>query len=218
MSAPLAPCIFFFLSLTSPLFAQEPSHVPDQPPQAATQPTPLLTFPSSEDDRSPSPCCLAPALLSCLPVLPSPSLLTSRTPLLLPGSPSPFTFSHPLPPRGLHYRGGEGEEATLSLSPDNSSVWGSLRIQERVWSLERCGEEGHAWLEYDVEQWSHEEEVEEEELVEDQRADNSMVEEDTTTIAEFSVMVYYTPQMAEITPDLPGYVDQVIMLLLLLLL
>ena len=33
---------------------------------------------------------------------------------------------------------------------------------------------------------------------------------DTTTMIEYSVMMYYTPQMAKITPDIRGFVDQVL--------
>jgi hypothetical protein len=92
-------------------------------------------------------------------------------------------------------------------------MFGSLRSGGRALSLEHCGT-GHAWLEYDVESF---------EKADNRSSHDFMVEtvehsldslpptaaEDDTTMAEFSVMVYYTRQVAEITPDIPGFVDQV---------
>jgi hypothetical protein len=92
-------------------------------------------------------------------------------------------------------------------------MFGSLRSGGRAFGLEHCGA-GHAWLEYDVELFeksdnhsSHDSMVETVEHSHDSLPPTAA--EDDTTMAEFSVMIYFTRQLAEITPDIPGFVDQV---------
>jgi hypothetical protein len=184
---------------------------------------PLVRLPDPSSPRAALPCCAAPALLSCQaaqvphPLHPAPqvdpAILAARGDILLPGSASVLTFSGTVPPRGHHYQGEQGEEAVVTWNPDTGAMFGSLRSGGRAFSLEHCGT-GHAWLEYDVESFekadnrsSHDFMVETVEHSLDSQPPTTA--EDDTTMAEFSVMVYYTRQVAEITPDIPGFVDQV---------
>ena len=61
-------------------------------------------------------------------------------------------------------------------------------------------------MEYNVQEFQEEDS----QVLQNFQVDDVEGTADTTTMIEYSVMVYYTPQMAKITPDIRGFVDQVL--------
>ena len=173
----------------------------------------LVSLLDPDSKRRPSPCCSAPSLLSCQEALVDSSLFTSRADILLPGTTTTFTFSNTIPPHGHHYTSSAGGEATITLNPGTGNMFGAVKTGGRAFSLENCGA-GHVWIEYNQTSFESEDERFEMKEEEDNRGatKDNMFEaaSDSTTMVEFSVMIYYTRQFAAVTPDIPGFVDQVL--------
>jgi len=77
--------------------------------------------------------------------------------------------------------------------------------------LEFCGTDGHVWKELDVENFNeNDDEVKGNDTIimpELQRD----IEQDSTTMVTYSIKFYYTPEFAATTPDIEGFIDEVIM-------
>ena len=164
----------------------------------------LFSLSDSSRDAPPSPCCSDPIILTCHFAQVSVQIFTSETPIMFPGSKHAFTFSNVIPPNGKYYTTVQGDEATITMNPATTHVFGGVKISDRSFSLEHC-DTHQVWIEYNVD--SFKEDLEE---TFEKIGVNPPAALDNSTMAEFSVMIYYTPQFAAITPDIPGFVDQVL--------
>ena len=190
-------------------------------PAWCSSPPGLITLPVAGEDQSVSDAsvsCRGPLILSCRKATVNTTIFTSRKPILLPDTDHVFSFTNTVPPNGQHYISTKGDEATLTLNPRTGHMFGSMKSGDRAFSLEHC-EDGYVWVEYDIQAIQEEEDMSEDGSGPDVRrmeassgtTDNDSSDTgDNTTMVEFSVMIYYTPEFAAITPDIPGFVDQVL--------
>ena len=90
-------------------------------------------------------------------------------------------------------------------------MFGSLKTHdEKSYAIER-GQGGYVWKEFDTRSFEREIPVKTNETqVLSNREFKFGRAEDTTTIVTYSAMIYYTPDFASVTPDIEGYVDQVL--------
>ena len=168
----------------------------------------LVRLLAGDGERASPPCCRAPNVLSCSLASINASLLADRASIFLPGTNGLLTFANMVPPAGYHYIGLQGEEAILSISPTTGFLFGTLKTEGRAFTLEHCTT-GYHWLEYNVEDFVEEEEGYEDDTKDDEHSHGD-VTGDSGGMVEFSVMIYYTPEFAAITSDIPGFVDQVL--------
>ena len=181
-------------------------------PAQSSPPPGLITLPVADGDQPVSDgsvCCRGSLILSCRKATVDPAIFTSRTAILLPGTDHVFSFTNTVPPNGQHYTSAEGDEATLTLNPRTGNMFGTMKSRDRAFSLEHC-EAGYVWVEYDILAIQEEEEDMGEDGEDAGQMAASSAKTDNTAMVEFSVMIYYTPQFAAITPDIPGFVDQVL--------
>ena len=179
---------------------------------AGPHPPGLISLSAADGDQpvsDASVCCRGPLILSCHLAIVDPGVFTSRNDILLPGTNHVFSFINIIQPNGQHYTSTQEDEATLTLNPRTGSMFGTMKSGERAFSLEHC-EDGYVWVEYDIQAIQEEEEDIGEDEADAAYIEDSSATQDTTTMVEFSVMIYYTPQFAAITPDIPGFVDQVL--------
>merc|ERR1711981_7184 len=110
--------------------------------------------------------------------------------------------------------------STAVFTVRGRDMFGSVEMADgSVYLLENCGEDCHVWMELDtdLEEEGYDELDNHNDDNENQNRRNrwytdlqNQGKEDETTIAEFSVMIYYTPEFAAETPDVQTYVDAVI--------
>jgi len=177
-------------------------------------------------DEEASPCCDQPAIASCTRATINSSELLSRQALALPGTSNTFTFRGLVEPRGIRYTTLAGDEALLTVNTATGRVFGTFTTMgeagTNVYILESCGDH-QVWLQFhdNIEPELPEHLIAEHEHFFDGNnhgveaefeLDRAMPEAatDSTTMAEYSVMIYYTPQFARITRDIPGFLDQVV--------
>ena len=120
-----------------------------------------------------------------------------------------FTFTGLVPPSGYHYMSEEGDEALITVNTATGSMFGSMKSQGRSFVLEHCTND-HFWIEYDTKTFEEEQGDDIHEAGPPPDGMGSDALEDDGAVAEFSVMIYYTAQFAAITPDIAGFVDQVL--------
>jgi len=116
----------------------------------------------------------------------------------------------------------QGDEALFTIR--NGNAFGHVEYPDgSVYLLENCGEGCHVWKLEDETEW--EDEPEEENRMQVQRKINviegkeeaerrikleALGREDSSTIVTYSVMLYYTPELAATTPDVQTFMDQII--------
>ena len=114
-------------------------------------------------------------------------------------------------PNGFVYSNDDGDEAVITISPKTGNMFGSLKTHGgKSYSIEK-GRRGYVWKDFDTRSFKPEipkrssapKDVSKQKLV--QQGVN-----DTTTVVTYSVMIYYTPEFAAATPDIEGWVDQVL--------
>ena len=152
-------------------------------------------------------CCTDSNVASCLDVLVSPEYLDDDS-LTIIGI--DFTFTNDVPPHGYAYSSDAGDQAVLSYNDDNGNMFGSVHTHDgRAYSIEKC-ENGHVWKEFNVASFPPEDDA----LAPPTSSKlgiqfDPKSAEDNTTIVTYSVMFYYTPDFAALTPNIPDFVDQV---------
>ena len=161
-------------------------------------------------------CCQNSKLKTCKKAAVNPSLLGSKK-LTLPGGAS-ATFLNKVGdnPNAYHYGGNEAD-VIITFNPQTRGMHGHAMMSDgKSFSLEYCGKQVHVWKEIDVANLEESESVDlEDEIntVRAQRAHKKLVRQgraDNVTKATYSIKFYYTPQFAAATPDIEGYLDQVI--------
>ena len=160
-------------------------------------------------------CCNERQLSSCFMVTVDPNILRNGEDITINGI--DFQFHNNPQPRAFTYHTETGDEAVITYNEATGSLFGSVKtVAGKSFAIEKC-HGGHVWKEFDVSTFakSGKDDVLEPklpnglEVSQSQKSKN--IAYDNTTVVDYSVMVYYTPQFAAITADIPGYVDQVIL-------
>ena len=167
--------------------------------------------------RSSLSCCRDPTLRRCQEALVDPSALLTRCtmvvsstlprePLTLAGISLEFTST--IEPRGHVYKSAAGDEAIVTYNQETGSMFGTLKtVGGASFALEKCSL-GFAWKEFSVDSFEADTAVHLD-LPEDSTL-QARAAEDNVTTASYSVMFYYTPEFADITADIDGFIDQVL--------
>jgi len=156
-------------------------------------------------------CCRDKNLLSCHAAMVDPDILDRKEDIML--ADVVLTFKSMVPPNGYFYQSPAGDEAVITFNAKTGNMFGNFETSTgRSFSLEKCSS-GHTWKEFNVTSFEDNSAVE---LGDEEVESRKMVElrnsgiEDTTTPATYSVMFYYTADFEAITPDIPGFIDQVL--------
>ena len=140
--------------------------------------------------------------------------------LSLPGHPHRLHLVNRLPDNkhAYHYSDPGGSDLLFTYNPDSRGLHGNFRTSTgRSFTIEHCFGEAHVWSEIDVESLEHNAGVDTLEgslskylmpspLFRRRQTDMA----DTTTMVTFSIKFYYTATFAARTPDIDGFVDQVV--------
>jgi len=120
-------------------------------------------------------------------------------------------FHSTVEPTGYVYKNEDGDEAVITISPKTGNMFGSLKTHdEKSYSIEK-GRRGYVWKDFDTR--SFKPEIPERSSAPKDVSKQKLVQQgvnDTTTVVTYSVMIYYTPEFAAATPDIEGWVDQVL--------
>ena len=167
------------------------------------------------NSRSSERCCTADTK-SCQDVVVHSHLLGSSQSLSLPALNLSLAFCSLVQPNGFVYKNQLGDEAVITVSPRSGAVFGSFKThQGKSFGIEKC-QTKQVLKEFDLERFD------EEEVVNSENWSNNIIPDsapsdrrrlgilDNSTLVEYTVMFYYTPDFAKITADIAGYVDQVL--------
>merc|ERR1719295_822190 len=156
-------------------------------------------------------CCRDKNLLSCQAAMVDPDILDGKEDIVL--ADVVLSFKSMVPPNGYVYQSPAGDEAVITFNAKTGNMFGNFETSTgRSFSLEKCTS-GHTWKEFNVTSF---EDISALELGDEEVESRKMAElrnsgaEDTTTPATYSVMFYYTADFEAITPDIPGFIDQVL--------
>ena len=167
----------------------------------------------SESKPESEACCKDENLLSCQNAMVDPQILDTKEDIML--ADVVLSFKSTIPPNGFVYQSPAGDEAVITFNKDTGNMFGSFKTTSgRSFAIEKCFS-GHTWREFNISSFDADSSVE---LGLEESADRKVFEsefessglEDTTTQATFSVMFYHTQDFQAITPDIPGYIDQVL--------
>ena len=124
------------------------------------------------------------------------------------------SFKSAVSPNGYVYQSPAGDEAVITFNKNTGNMFGSFKTSSgRSFAIEKCSS-GHMWQEFNVN--SFEEDSDDELGVKEatrrkvSTLNRSGAIKDTTTQATYSVMFYYTPEFEAATPDIPGYINEVL--------
>jgi len=166
----------------------------------------FLSFPN-ESQRSSEICCNDDNLLSCTEVQLNPANLSKKK-ITLKGI--KMTFQNFIEPNGYDYKNSQGDEAILSFHKETGNMFGSLTTHDgRSFAIEKC-HHGHVWKEFDVSSFKEDISLDLNGASTRTISDSSAAMSDNDTMVTYSVMFYYTPEVAEATADIEGFIDQVI--------
>ena len=166
--------------------------------------------------RSMEPCCASGHLLSCVNVDVDPDSLLASDDISINGV--TLQFANLIPPHARVYRTDRGDEAVISYDPNTGAIFGSLKTEDgRSFALEKCGN-SYIFEEFDMHSFGNDESMDEDDNDgEDSIAydfnedDHAEVPRPNTTMRQgkktFSMMFYYTPEFASVTPDIAGWID-----------
>ena len=137
------------------------------------------------------------------------SILPAREPLTLADISLHFTST--IEPHGHVYKSAAGDEAIVTYNQETGAVFGTLKtVTGDSFALEKCSL-GFAWKEFSVDSFEADTAVLLD-LPEDSTTGvlQAKAAADNVTAASYSVMFYYTPEFADITADIDGFIDQVL--------
>ena len=152
-------------------------------------------------------CCNDNNILTCVDAVVDPEALLSGENISI--LEKDLKFSSFIEPTGSVYKNEAGDEAVLTYNPNTKNIFGSFKTYDhKSYALEKC-QDGYVWKEYEVDSFG-EDVVEINSDSDDLPTFAANRTTDTTTMVNYTVMFYYTPEFASITSDIPGYIDQVI--------
>merc|ERR1712038_434928 len=166
----------------------------------------LFTIPSPLS-RSLEPCCDSDNVLSCVDVEVDPEALLNEDDISINGV--DLVFSNFIPPHARTYKTEMGDEAIISYNPKTGSITGTLHTEDgRGFALEKCGD-SYIFEEFDEDNFPGDE-IEDEDY--DGVSDDNINFNATANMRQdqktYSIMFYYTPEFAAVTPDIEDYIDQ----------
>lgn len=166
----------------------------------------FLSFPNASQ-RSTEICCTDDNLLTCTEVKLNPANLSKKK-ITLKGI--KMTFENFIEPNGYDYKNSQGDEAILSFHKETGNMFGSLTTHDgRSFAIEKC-HHSHVWKEFDVSSFGEDISLDLDGPSTRMLTESTVASPDNDTIATYSVMFYYTPEVAESTADIEGFIDQVI--------
>ena len=174
----------------------------------------LLTV---SNTRSSSVCCADSKLRTCSVAFVNPDVLGEAA-LTLPGGIEVAFASNIAGNANAYHYASNDAEVIITVSPGTGGMHGHAMMSSGAsFTLEYCGSEGHVWKEIDVDSLGENEGVDyvatEENLVYDSQDMDSLLRQasaDTKTTVTYSIKFYYTPEFKATTPDIFGFVMQVL--------
>ena len=163
-------------------------------------------FHIQRSNAQPDPCCEDSNLRTCQRVNVDEKTLASENDISILGK--EYQFSNFIEPSSYAYKTANGDEAVITLNQETGNMFASVKTNDgKSYGIERC-HTGHVWKEFDMDSFGADEVVtlpptSKQNVRRTTAADN-------TTIVTYTVMFYYTPQVAIYTDDIPGFIDQVI--------
>ena len=158
-------------------------------------------------------CCHDARLVSCTYVDIDPSILSSNV-ISINGI--NFTLSNLVPPHGYNFKKNLMEEATLSYNPRTRNLFGTIKTLQGTFVIEKC-QHGHVWKEISLRETSLHGRMDDDlkHLKKEMMKNLDMKAEpyefvDNTTVVTYSVMFYYTPELAKAVDDIEGFIDHII--------
>merc|ERR1719397_1464194 len=166
----------------------------------------LVTFPKGES-RSEEVCCKDKFLRSCRNAAVDPDLLIKQEDISI--IDIDLQFNNRVEPNGYVYKNIDGDEAVITYNKRTGNMFGSFKtVYYGSYAIEKCHND-YVWKEFDVK--SFEKEIFQGTSLPEIAGKKKLVEQgvaDTTTPVTYSVMLYYTPEFASVTSDIPGFMDQ----------
>ena len=160
--------------------------------------------------RSAEVCCADTTLKACQNVNLDTKLLETGEDLSINGI--ELKFSNRVPPHGFTYKSSNGDEAVISYNPSTGNIFGSLKTTDgRSFAIEKCSS-GQIWKEFDTATFdAKEDKAIKLDLPEKKKGlKEAHSAQDNQTVINYTLMVYYTPEFAAATDDIPGFIDQAI--------
>merc|ERR1712168_1044606 len=162
--------------------------------------------------RSIEACCSDNYLTTCQDAEVNSGLIGDQQDISIDGI--DLQFKSTVEPNGFVYKNDDGDEAVITINPKTRNMFGSLKTHEgKSYSIEKS-QKGYVWKDFDTGSFMPDisEKSSEPEDISRQfvKRPPPLGAEDTTTVVTYSVMIYYTPDFASITPDIEGWVDQVL--------
>jgi hypothetical protein len=127
-------------------------------------------------------------------------------------------------PNAYHY-GSDVANIIITHNPSTGGIHGHFMTSTGLsYTLEYCGDAGHVWKEVDVQNLGSNEGIDYvdvpeiavdplERVVNPRPVHDDFLRQglaDNTTIYTYSVKFYYTPSFSAVTPDIEGFIDQVL--------
>jgi len=114
-------------------------------------------------------------------------------------------------PNAFHYGGG-GSDLIVSYNPSTGGIHGhTMTSTGKSYTIENCSEDGHVWKELDVANLGDSVGVDSLSSSSTRQLSKDLqVSADNTTMVYYSVKFYYTPQFAASTPDIDGFINQIL--------
>ena len=127
-------------------------------------------------------------------------------------------------PNAYHY-GSNVADIIITHNPRTGGIHGHFMTSTGLsYTLEYCGDAGHVWKEVDVQNLGSNEGIDYidvpeiavepmERVVNPRPVHDELLRQglaDNTTVYTYSVKFYYTPSFAAVTPDIEGFIDQVL--------
>jgi len=159
--------------------------------------------------RSLEPCCDHTHVLSCVDVEVDPEVLLNDHDISI--NNVTLAFSNFIPPHARTYKTAAGDEAIISYNPKTGRITGTLHTEDgRGFALEKCGD-SYIFEEFDEDNFPGDE-VEDEDDADDRVFDDNININATENMRQgqktYSIMFYYTPEFAAVTPNIEDFIDQ----------
>ena len=164
---------------------------------------------------TPPACCNSPRLLSCSLATINPSVLGSTAQLVLPNNIT-ATFANRVAgnANAFNYVGPQAD-VLISCNSGMTTCHGHAMVAgAKSYVLENCGPDGHVWKQINVTGAQEADSIRVPKASADLRPNHDQLVRaaatDNTTKVTYSIKFYYTPEFAAVTPDIPGWVAQIL--------
>jgi len=162
--------------------------------------------------RSLEPCCDVDHSLECHDVDVDPEALHDKEDISFNGV--VLKFANLIPPHGQVYKTEKGDEAVISYNNKTNSIIGTLKTFDgRSYAIEKCRDR-YIFEEFDLPSFPSDDESGhdhfEMQSLREVHVNASSSSSPSGEQRTYSIMIYYTPEFAEVTPNIDDFIDQVI--------